>query len=418
MGRTAPNPAVACVLLDVSGQRAQLFAGSTEPPGLRHAEVVSLDALDNGVPVHELSLTDVRGGPSPRAGRTLFVTLEPCSRHGRTPPCTDRITADPLLRTVVFGLPDPTLSGEGIARLLERGVDARRGLLAGRLARVFLAGFLGRAEGRGPRLHLKAAVTGGGLMAAPDSPGRLLISGAEGLAFGMLLRAKLDAVVVGPGTVAGDRPLLDLRIPASPALAGWTRLLGEDLLCDLWFAHRAEAFALAARERAFQPLRVFLLGRDFTASADFLKRQVELTAATGRPPAFVALDGGDFADGRSAGRSRERFAAPRDQGTWERLPALSDPLFAPEFRSLLGRLGCNEVLVEGGPRLHSALEGELRAGDRTLRLEGNARPDTLPPGGIAGKPGRDAFAPDFFWGGPPRAVYQLGADRLEVREIE
>src|SRR5436190_16284333 len=105
---TSPNPWVGCVI-EPGG-----FEGATLPPGGAHAEVVALAAAGDRA-----------------AGATMVVTLEPCSHHGRTPPCVDAIIAAGISRVIV-GIedPDPLVSGRGIARLREAGVDVEVGLLA------------------------------------------------------------------------------------------------------------------------------------------------------------------------------------------------------------------------------------------------------------------------------------------------
>lgn len=392
MGRTAPNPPVACVVIDRSGRELRLFVGFTEPAGQRHAEIVALDAAVAGRAVQAWdSERDARG-------RILFVTLEPCSRHGRTPPCTDRILSDGTVNRVVIGVADPTLNLEGTDILRKHGIAVRGSPTLRALAAAFLEGFLRRSSGDGPRLHLKAAVDSAGRMGGPPATGRLRISGPEGLAFGMLLRAKLDAVVVGPGTVAVDRPALDLRVPEEVYLQEWTRESGSDLLCDLWFSHRFEALELARTQQAYQPLRVFLLDRPFERQPEFLQRQADLETRTGRKSVFVALEGSDF----------ERRGAPLGQPP-RRLPSLADRTFPAELRRLLSDLGCNEVLVEGGARLHAALGSDLRPGDRVWTLRG---PTTTTE---ARSEAPFVRVPDFFSKGEPEASYRLGRDRLEVR---
>ncbi|MEO9224136.1 MAG: bifunctional diaminohydroxyphosphoribosylaminopyrimidine deaminase/5-amino-6-(5-phosphoribosylamino)uracil reductase RibD, partial [Acidimicrobiales bacterium] len=97
-GTTSPNPWVGCVLMTAD---SRTFAGATEPPGSRHAELVALDAA--------------RSAGADPAGTTVYVTLEPCSHHGRTPPCAEALVAAGVNR-VVIGMvdPDPHVSGQGI----------------------------------------------------------------------------------------------------------------------------------------------------------------------------------------------------------------------------------------------------------------------------------------------------------------
>ena len=108
---TSPNPWVGAVLVTTGGR---VFTGATEPPGGRHAEIVALDAAGHAA-----------------EGGTLVVTLEPCSHHGRTPPCVDRVLASGVARVVVGVTdPDPRVDGGGIARLRAAGLPSRSGASA------------------------------------------------------------------------------------------------------------------------------------------------------------------------------------------------------------------------------------------------------------------------------------------------
>ena len=189
-GTTSPNPWVGCVIESVDGRR---FTGATEPPGGRHAEVVALDAA----------------GDSAR-GATVWVTLEPCSHHGRTGPCADLLLEAGVRRVVVaVEDPDPRVSGAGIRRLRAAGLAVEVGLLAEE-ARDQLAPYIKhRTTGR-PWVVLKLAATLDGRTAAPDRTSQWITGGAA-RADAHELRAESDAVVVGAGTVRFDDPALTVR---------------------------------------------------------------------------------------------------------------------------------------------------------------------------------------------------------------
>ena len=110
-GTTAPNPWVGCVIVS-SEDPAHVFEGATAPPGGAHAEVAAL----------------TQAGDRHARGATLFTTLEPCSHHGRTPPCTDAIIAAGVAR-VVIGIedPDPQVAGSGVEALRAAGIEVRVG---------------------------------------------------------------------------------------------------------------------------------------------------------------------------------------------------------------------------------------------------------------------------------------------------
>ena len=188
--RTAPNPWVGCVIESPEGER---FAGATEPPGGPHAEAVALAAA----------------GERAR-GATLWCTLEPCSHHGRTPPCADAIIAAGI-RRVVVGVtdPDPQVSGAGIARLRDAGIEVAVGAQETAI-RAQLAPYLKhRTTGR-PWVVLKLAASLDGRTAAPDGTSTW-ITGRPARVDAHRIRAESDAIVVGAGTVRSDDPSLTVR---------------------------------------------------------------------------------------------------------------------------------------------------------------------------------------------------------------
>ncbi len=189
---TSPNPWVGCVIEAADG--ATWFEGATRPPGGPHAEAVALATAG-----------------AHAAGATLFTTLEPCSHHGRTPPCVDAIVAAGIARVVV-GIedPDPHVRGTGIAALRAAGVDVEVGRHDDEV-RAQLAPYLKhRSTGR-PYVVLKLAATLDGRTAAGDGSSRW-ITGPGARADAHRLRAESDAVLVGAGTVRADDPSLTVRL--------------------------------------------------------------------------------------------------------------------------------------------------------------------------------------------------------------
>lgn len=187
---TSPNPWVGCVIVTTEGVRHE---GVTGPPGQPHAEVAALGVA----------------GPS-AAGATLVTTLEPCSHHGRTPPCVDAIVAGGVSRVVVaVEDPDHHVQGRGIAALRAAGVEVALGVGADAV-RAQLAPYLRhRTTGR-PWVVLKLAATLDGRTAAPDGSSRW-ITGPAARADAHRLRADSDAIIVGAGTVRADDPALTVR---------------------------------------------------------------------------------------------------------------------------------------------------------------------------------------------------------------
>jgi diaminohydroxyphosphoribosylaminopyrimidine deaminase/5-amino-6-(5-phosphoribosylamino)uracil reductase len=140
----------------------------------------------------------------------MVVTLEPCAHRGRTPPCVYAIIAAGISR-VVLGIedPDPRVSGQGIARLREAGIDVEVGVLAPEV-RAQLAPYLKQRTTGRPWVVLKLAATLDGRTAAPDGSSKW-ITGPEARADAHRLRAESDAVIVGAGTVRADDPSLSVR---------------------------------------------------------------------------------------------------------------------------------------------------------------------------------------------------------------
>jgi diaminohydroxyphosphoribosylaminopyrimidine deaminase / 5-amino-6-(5-phosphoribosylamino)uracil reductase len=191
--RTSPNPWVGCVVATSDGRS---YTGATQPPGGDHAEIAALSAAG------------AQG--SSTEGATLWVTLEPCSHHGRTPPCTDAIAAAGIRRVVVaVEDPDPRVSGRGLAALIAAGVEVLTGVLADEVVAQLAPYLKHRSTGR-PWVTLKLASTMDGRAAAPDRTSQW-ITGEAARADAHRLRAECDAVLVGAGTVRADDPSLTVR---------------------------------------------------------------------------------------------------------------------------------------------------------------------------------------------------------------
>jgi diaminohydroxyphosphoribosylaminopyrimidine deaminase/5-amino-6-(5-phosphoribosylamino)uracil reductase len=191
-GKTGDHPLVGAVVVrdgEVVGE------GWYEYDGVRHAEVIALE----------------QAGEAAR-GATLYVTLEPCSHHGRTPPCADAVVAAGIARAVVGARdPNPAVDGRGIERLREAGIDVE--LLDDLAARRQNEAWrVWKSLGR-PFVTYKAAMTLDGRVTVP---GRRWVSGEESRRHVHELRAASDAVAVGMGTVRADAPRLDARDVDAP----------------------------------------------------------------------------------------------------------------------------------------------------------------------------------------------------------
>lgn len=190
-----PNPWVGCVIVAPDGRT---FEGATQAVGGPHAEAVALAAA----------------GPAAR-GATAYVTLEPCSHHGRTPPCADALVGAGISRVVVGVTdPDPLVAGRGLRHLRDAGVDVEEGVAAAEVAEQLAPYLAHRRTGR-PWVVLKAAVTADGRTAAPDGTSQW-ITGEAAREDAHRLRAESDAILVGAGTVRADDPSLTVRLAEAP----------------------------------------------------------------------------------------------------------------------------------------------------------------------------------------------------------
>lgn len=195
---TTPNPRVGCILVK-AGQI--IGAGHTLPAGQAHAEVQALkDAAEHGF--------DVRGA-------TAYVTLEPCSHYGRTPPCADALIRAGLARVVVATPdPNPLVAGQGIAKLEAAGIAVTSGVLENE-AREMNIGFLSRMQQGKPWVRMKAAASLDGKTALHNGVSQWITSQAA-RDDGHWWRARACAVMTGIGTVRDDDPLLNVRAVDTP----------------------------------------------------------------------------------------------------------------------------------------------------------------------------------------------------------
>ncbi len=195
---TSPNPRVGCVIVR-DGQ--VLGEGATQPPGGPHAEVMALRAAQAAG--HGL------------AGATVYVTLEPCSHFGRTPPCADALVAAAPARVVIaLGDPNPSVSGKGCARLRAAGIAVTQGVCE-EDALALNAGFVARMSRGTPWAWLKLAASLDGRSALHNGVSQW-ITGPQARADGHAWRARADVVLTGIGTVLHDDPRLNVREVATP----------------------------------------------------------------------------------------------------------------------------------------------------------------------------------------------------------
>jgi len=333
-GRTSPNPIVGCVIVDKRG--AVLAEGAHKGPGHKHAEIVALDKL---------------GGDA--AGATMYVTLEPCMHHGKTPPCVPAVKLSGV-RRVVIGTEDPISGhGGGIESLRRAGISVSRVLVDACDAanRPFLTWAM---SGR-PAFTLKAAVTLDGKIATVKGESQW-ITGERARTEVHWWRNVHDAVLVGIGTVLADDPWLSCRIKG-----------GRD------------------------PIRIVLDGQLRTpADARLLPR-------TKGPRTIIVTS-------LKAPAAKERALVKAGAEVWRVKPRTNGQVPLYELGKLLGDANIQSVLVEGGGHIHASFL-EQRYADEVILYIAPKVVGGPAPSWVGGK-GRGTLAAawGFEYQGPPAMV--------------
>ncbi|MBU0588636.1 MAG: bifunctional diaminohydroxyphosphoribosylaminopyrimidine deaminase/5-amino-6-(5-phosphoribosylamino)uracil reductase RibD [Gammaproteobacteria bacterium] len=231
-----PNPAIGCVIV---GQDDYILGqGATQHVGGPHAEIMALlDAAARGNPV---------------AGATAYVTLEPCSHHGRTGPCCDALIAAGIKRVVAsIADPNPLVSGQGFARLQAAGIEVEVGPGANE-SRELNIGFFSRMIRKTPWVRMKIAASLDGQTALANGASQWITS-APARADGHAWRARACVVLTGIGTVLEDNPRLDVRdveTPRQPQLIVVDSRLETPLDASLFIADRAVIIYAAIENEA------------------------------------------------------------------------------------------------------------------------------------------------------------------------
>jgi diaminohydroxyphosphoribosylaminopyrimidine deaminase/5-amino-6-(5-phosphoribosylamino)uracil reductase len=256
LGNAWPNPAVGAVVVrDENGEPIVIGRGWTQPGGRPHAEAEAIR----------------RAGAAAR-GATLYVTLEPCSHHGKTPPCADVIVAAGITRVVsALEDPNPEVAGKGHARLRAHGIKVDIGVGTAEAARAH-AGHISRIRSRRPHITLKLAVSADGKVAlAGRRPAAITGQSARDRVH--LMRAQNDAIMVGIGTVLCDDPQLTCRLPGMANRSPVRVVLDTQLRLPLaralvttaqavptWVVAGPDAYTEAQQALQNQGLKVFRIG--------------------------------------------------------------------------------------------------------------------------------------------------------------
>jgi len=344
LGNAWPNPAVGAVAVK---DGIVIGRGWTQPGGRPHAETEALK----------------QAGDAAR-GATLYVTLEPCSHHGKTPPCADAIVEAGIARVVsALEDPNPRVAGQGYERLRAAGIAVSAGLCADEARRAH-AGHIRRILDGRPHVMLKLAITVDGKAAlAGRKP--VQITGEEMRARVHLMRAMSDAILVGIGTVLADDPALTCRLPGMLKAS---------------------------------PVRVVL------DPSLRLPPTSQLVASASEIPVWVI-------GGTDAPSEREQALSDRGVAVM-RVPTHDGKLDLTALLHTLAERGITRLMVEGGPRVAASFvredlvdEAVLLHGPITIGSDGVDALDGLPLGALTA-------SPNLILSG----VETVGADRLERYE--
>lgn len=292
LGLTWPNPSVGAVVVDDrDGAPLILAQGATQAGGRPHAERVALAAA----------------GERAR-GATLYVSLEPCSHHGKSPPCIDAVIEAGIARVVsAVEDPDDRVAGLGHARLREAGITVDVGCRTEEALRSHRGHFTRVTNGR-PAITVKLARTTEGFAGSSSGP-RLIITDERANARVHLMRAHADAIMVGVGTILADDPLLNVRLPGLEQRSPIRIVMDSHLRIPV-------TSQIVATAREIPTWVMTTVGAPIEAERALMKRGVEVLRV-----------------------------GPDDAGR----------ISLPEALKLLGTRGLTRIFCEGGPDLANAL---------------------------------------------------------------
>ena len=410
LGLTSTNPSVACLIVR---DGAVVGSAVTAPGGRPHAETQAL----------------AMAGEAAR-GATAYVTLEPCSHHGKTPPCADALISSGVARVVVSVTdPDERVAGRGLSMLRDAGIAVETGVLEAE-GRAALTAYLTRQTKKRPHVTLKLAVSSDGMLGRLGE-GQVAITGLVSRGQVHVARAETDAILVGIGTALADDPDLTCRLPGlesrSPVrivldprveLSPASKLArsARDVPVIVVAARAGEAGDVSGTPPSGLPAISPLRGENGWAPASVSPAAPELTASASdgketTSPSISPLEG------EMAGRPEggNPTASPDDWRT--RAAALEalgvevlicDPHRLDDLLTALATRGISSLLVEGGARTaRSFLDAGLV--DRIMLFTG---PDPI---------GKDGLASPCVSGRMPqgfalRHTARYGADIFEEYE--
>ncbi|EKR93279.1 cytidine and deoxycytidylate deaminase zinc-binding region [Leptospira santarosai str. CBC379] len=382
-GESSPNPPVSCLISDVENTRI-LAKGRTSPTGGPHAERNAYDEfLKNGFL---------------QKPHNVWVTLEPCTHSGKTPPCLDLIL-EHKPKTLYYGRKDPNplvRENEGLELCRRAGILVVADPGLGEIAEESLFGFFSRIERKRPSMILKTALSKEGFFSPKDKfPIRFTGDITDHLT--SILRAKCDAVLVGPGTLFRDNPGLEFRIreDVSPWAESGADVLefeygtggtgtenftgrnsGNTDIPDgnggfgasyflknvLQYGFEPEILGIHRKFRErYQPYRIFIIFEEWNIPDGWIEKQREINEKNGSKKCVFLLNQGAFFEERT--KEQLRSLAEKEIYTF-------DPkTLAEECFAFLSSIGVNLLLVEGGNLMYETFSPKMRKNDLILKIQ-------------------------------------------------
>ncbi|TGL72380.1 dihydrofolate reductase family protein [Leptospira jelokensis] len=393
MGKTGGNPPVSAVLTSLDGE--VLAKAHTQGFGGNHAERELFSQLEThrpenhnqnqGIPSHgnrdQPNLTENQTGAR-FTESILSVSLEPCTHFGKTPPCRDLVlTSNPKELLIGWKDPNPLVLSGDWKPYQDQGIGVRLDPVLANTSLPYLQGFIKRMKTGLPWVWIKSATSKEGNFAS-SSRKKERVSGEEVDLFLQILRAKFDAVAVGPNTIYTDEPSLHFRITESmiqnaalpkrvtdlvPFFDAKTNLMSA--VCQ-WAKDTASIHLL--EEGNYQPYRVFVLDPNQLPKESFWKKQEELTEQFGKKLCLFFLKGSNDPN------QSEGLSLPEE--TKNKMESLSlHPIVrlgkgdGEVFLKTLGNLGINTVLCEAGSFFPSFLQESLSDEDCILEIRNHKK---------------------------------------------
>lgn len=376
-GETSPNPPVSCLITDIENKQI-LSYGRTSPVGGPHAERNAYNEF-------------VKNGFAGRA-HNVWVTLEPCTHHGKTPPCLDLIL-EHKPKTLYYGWKDsnPLVSAkQGLKEAEGRGIEVVQDSALAQIASESLFGFASRIEFKRPAMIFKTAISKEGFFAAENKE-PIPLSNPTTNHLTSILRAKCDAVLVGPGTLYHDKPGLDFRPiletnseisnlslkPQFPIEAGssFSTETNSDSSTEaktengfsgllkniLKYANDSDVLKIH-RERAafYQPYRVFIIFEERNITEEWILKQKSINQKYGSKKCVFLIRKGMEPDRKT----KEILLSL----TEKEIRTFDPSTLAEECFQFFSEIGINLLLVEGGNLVYKTFFPKMKENDLILKI--------------------------------------------------